>query len=448
MKAEVISIGTEILLGHIVNTNASYLSERLAELGIDVYYHTAVGDNPHRLEESIRKSVMRSDIVITTGGLGPTVDDITTETVARLINKPLILDKAILKGLKEYFRIRKYKYPPGNTRQAYIPEGAKWVANKVGTAPGLIIPFNRLTGKPANRQTIICLPGPPRELEPMFERQITPYIRKLTGGWNIRSRTIKTTGLAESQVNGMVKDLLNLKPPTTVGIYAKLKEVDLKITAKAEDEKAAGRAIMKIEKKIRSRLKDYIFGCDDERLEDAVAEKLFKKRLTIAVAESCTGGLISNRLTDVSGSSKYFLMGLVAYSNLVKAAGLGVNEKTLKKYGAVSRQVAIEMARGIKQVAGSDIGLGITGIAGPSAGSGLVPSLSRDGPTGGTKSKPVGLVYIALVKGDRKRGLTQTGYSMEQGLTPFVREFRFKGTRSEIKFQASQSALDLLRRNL
>ena len=428
MKAEIISIGTEILLGHIVNTNAAYLSERLAESGIDVYYHTTVGDNPARLAQSLKQAVGRSDIVITSGGLGPTVDDITTGTVASLAGRPLVLNRSILKDLKKYFRIRKYKFPPENVRQAYIPEGAKWIANKIGTAPGLTIEYEG--------RIIICLPGPPRELEPMFERQIIPYIRKMMGGWTIRSRTIKTTGLAESQVNGMVKDLLNLKPPTTVGIYAKLKEVDLKIMAKADDEKTADRAIRKVENKIRSRLKDYIFGCDDERLEDAVAKILFKKKLTIAVAESCTGGLVSDRLTDVSGSSKYFLMGIVAYSNLVKIARLGVNEKTLKKYGAVSRQVALEMAKGIRELAGSDIGIGITGIAGP---------------TGGTKSKPVGLVYIALVKmglTQDKRGLTQHSYTKEQGLTPFVKEFRFKGTRSEIKFQASQAALDLIRKGV
>jgi nicotinamide-nucleotide amidase len=414
MKAEIISIGTEILLGHIINTNASYLSERLAESGIDVYYHTTVGDNPQRLEESIRKSVMRSDIVITTGGLGPTVDDITAETVARLINKRLILDKTILKTLREYFKIRKYGFPPENVRQAYVPEGAKWVANKIGTAPGLIIKYEG--------RTIICLPGPPGELEPMFERRIIPHIRKMRGAWIIKSRAIKTTGLAESRVNGMVKDFLDLKPPTTVGIYARLKEVDLKITAKAKDEKAADRAIKKVEKEIRARLKNYIFGYDDERLEDAAANILFKKNRTIAIAESCTGGLVSNRLTDVSGSSGYFLMGLVAYSNRVKIAGLGVNERTLKKYGAVSRQVALEMARGIRELAGSDMGMGITGIAGPA---------------GGTGAKPVGLVFIALAK----RGLDR-----KRGLTPPVKEFRFKGTRSEIKFQASQAALDMIRK--
>jgi len=409
MKAEIISIGTEILLGHIVNTNAAYLSQRLAECGVDVFYHTTVGDNPARLSSALKQALGRSDIVITSGGLGPTVDDITTVTVANLTGRPLVLDKTILGNLKEYFRVRKHRFPPENIRQAYVPEGAKWIANNVGTAPGLIIEYE---GK-----TITCLPGPPGELEPMFDRRIVPYIRKMTGCWTIRSRTIKTTGLAESQVNGMVKDLLNLKPPTTVGIYAKLKEVDLKIMAKAKDEKTAGRAIRKVEKKIRSRLKGYIFGCDDERLEDAVAGILAEKKQTIAVAESCTGGLLSNRLTDVSGSSKYFLMGLVAYSNPVKIDGLGVNEKTLKKYGAVSRQVALEMAKGIRVVAGSDIGLGITGIAGP---------------TGGTRSKPVGLVYIALVINKRQ----------------VVKEFHFKGSRSEIKFQTSQAALDLIRKNL
>lgn len=374
MNAEIISIGTEILLGHIVNTNTAYLSGKLAELGIDVYFHTAVGDNPSRLTESVDKALARSDMVITTGGLGPTVDDITAETIRRVSEKNPI-----------------------------------FVKNKVGTAPGLIIEDHD--------KIIICLPGPPRELEPMFEHNIIPYLKKrFKSSWIIKSRLIKTTGLAELQVDGLVKDLLKLTPPTTVGIYAKLGEVDLRIMAKAKNELEAKKAIGKIERVIKSRLKDYIFGSDDETLEEAVGMILTKKKKAIAIAESCTGGLISDRITNVSGSSRYFMASVISYSNESKENFFGVSGKSLKKYGAVSKEVAFQMAKGIKFLACVDIGLGITGIAGP---------------TGATKKKTIGLVYIALVT-DKKK---------------IVKELRFRGSRKDIKFQASQVALDLIRRN-
>jgi len=265
---------------------------------------------------------------------------------------------------------------------------------------------------------IICLPGPPRELEPMFENDIIPYLKKtfnLSGV--IKSRTVKTTGLAESLINGKVKDLLAIKPPITVGIYAKLGEVDLKIMAKADDEKAADRNIRKIEAIIRKRLKGYIFGCDDETLEGAVGKLLIKNKKTLAVAESCTGGLISSRITDSPGSSKYFIDGVVSYSNESKENLLGVKRATLKRYGAVSKGVALEMAMGVRHYSCVDIGLAVTGITGP---------------IGATRSKPIGLVHIALVSGKRR----------------ISKEFRFRGTRWEIKFQASQAALNLLRKNL
>ena len=386
MNAEIISIGTELLLGHILNTNTAFLSRKLAESGIDVYNTSVVGDNPRRIVEALKQAFDRSDIVITTGGLGPTVDDVTIETIAKFISRKL-------------------------TRQAYMPEGVKWIRNMVGTAPGLVINYR---GK-----VIVCLPGPPRELNPMFEAAILPILKKrFRSSWVIKSRAIKITGLAESQVNKLVKDLLELKPPTTVGIYAKLGEVDLKIMAKAKNEKIARDAIIKIEKKINMRLKGHIFGYDDDTLESAVGKLLISKKKTIAVAESCTGGLLSGRITDVSGSSNYFVLGLVAYSNLVKIARLGVDEKVLMKSGAVSKEVACQMASGVRLLAGTDIGIGITGIAGP---------------TGKTRNKPVGLVYIALDK---------------KGQAPFVREFRFKGSREEIKFQASQAALDLIRKTI
>jgi len=410
MNAEIICIGTELLLGHIVNTNTSFLSQKLAEAGIDVYHHIAVGDNHARLIAAFRQALSRADIVITSGGLGPTVDDITIETLASLIGRKLILNKMLLKDVKEYFISKKIKFPKESIRQAYIPEGVKWVHNNVGTAPGIIAEYAD--------KVIICLPGPPREIEPMFVKELVPYLKKrLAANWVIKSRTIKIAGSAESQVDGKVRDLLNLKPPTTVGIYAKLGQVDLKIMSKARSDRKANIAISKIERKIRARFKDHIFGCDDETLEGAVGEILTAKKKTIAFAESCTGGLVSNRITNVGGSSRYFKMAVVAYSNTIKENILGVSWALLTKYGAVSRQVALEMAKGIKFLACVDIAVSVTGIAGP---------------TGATKYKPVGLVYVALVTGKKQ----------------IVKEFRFKGSREEVKFQASQVALDLIRRNI
>jgi len=410
MNAEIVSIGTELLLGDIVNTNAAFLSGKLAEAGIDVFHQITVGDNPARLTAAILRALGRSDIVITSGGLGPTVDDITMETIAHILRKPLVLDKTVLRRVKAYFKLRDVKFPEECVRQAYIPEGVTRVYNKVGTAPGLVAKYAT--------KLIVCLPGPPREIEPMFNNTILPLLRKnLKNDWVIRSRTIKTTGLAESQVDGKVRDLLNLKPPTTVGIYAKLRQVELKIMAKARTEKEALGNISGIERKIRLRLGEYIFGRDGETLESAVGSILAKKGLTIATAESCTGGLLANRITNVPGSSRYFMSGVVTYSNESKENLLGVGSKTIRRYGAVSEQVALEMAAGIKHFACVDIGASITGVAGPD---------------GETAKKPVGLVFIALAYG-RKRAAFK---------------FRFSGSREEVKFQASQAALDLIRRSI
>lgn len=376
MTVEIISIGTELLLGHIVNTNTAFLSQKLAEAGIDVYNTSVVGDNPKRLTDSLKLALGRAEVVITTGGLGPTVDDITVGTIIDLIDE----------------------------------KNVKWIENKVGTAPGLVTNYR---GK-----MIVCLPGPPRELKPMLENDILPIIKKKRKSSRIiKSRTIKITGLPESFVNNKVKNLLKLKPPTTVGIYAKLGQVELKVMSKAGSEKTAAMAIGRIEKKIRYKLKDFIFGCDDDTLEGAVGKLLTEKKLTIAIAESCTGGLLSNRLTNVSGSSRYFVMGLVAYSNSIKENILGVSKETLRKRGAVSKETALEMAKRVRSLAGTDIGVGITGIAGPG---------------GSTKSKPVGLVYISIVTKTKR----------------MVKELRFKGSREEIKFQASQAVLDSIRRNV
>jgi len=410
MNAEIISIGTEILLGQILNTNHQLLSLRLAGLGIDVYYQSTVGDNPQRLAQAIRQGLNRSDIVITTGGLGPTVDDITLDVISRLLSKKLIYSKKIACKISSHFGRQCLKMPRENLRQAHIPEGAKILENDVGTAPGFIVEEN---GK-----ILIALPGPPRELNPMFGRFVAPYLKKKTGSdWVIKIRTLNITGLPESAVDQKVNDLLKSPPPVTVGIYAKPALIELKIMAKAKNDKAAKALIDKIDRKISARLKKYIFGRDDETLERAVGEKLAKAHKTLAIAESCTGGLISDRITNIPGSSKYFKMGIVVYSNEAKISQLNIPPAVISKYGAVSRQTAIKMAKNIREISGADIGLSVTGIAGPA---------------GATRTKPVGLVYIAV--------------SVSKKI--IWKEFHFKGEREMIKFRSSQAALDLIRRSL
>ena len=414
MKAEIICIGTELLLGHIVNTNASFIAKKLAELGIDHYYQTTLGDNPQRLSETIKKGLSRSDFVITTGGLGPTVDDITTQTIANVTGKRLVLENAVLKKINNYFKRQGRNIPKGSLRQALIPEGAKWLKNPFGTAPGLIVE--------AGEKAVIALPGPPREMQPMVENYIVPYLKtrcwgngvRDTGHPIIKSRALRLIGLAEPRVNDRVKDLLNLSGAVTVGIYTKQREVELKIMAKKENEKSANKEIGRIEKIIRKRLKDYIYGADDETLEAAVGIALLRKRKTIAVAESCTGGLISDLLTNVPGSSNYFKEGLVAYSNECKIKALGVPAEDIKKYGVVSAQVATKMAQGIRNKTGVDIGIGVTGIAGPG---------------GATKTKPAGLVYIALTSKNKT----------------ICKQYNFLGSRIDIKYSAAKATLDLIR---
>ena len=410
MKAEIISIGTELLLGHVVNTNTSYISQKMAELGIDVYYHSTVGDNEKRISDALREALKRSDIIFTTGGLGPTVDDITVATISKTIEYNLILNKQIAEDIKGYFKKRHLSFPKGSLRQAYIPEGSVWFKNAVGTAPGLIIKYHT--------RLIICLPGPPRELNPILEKGLIPYLKKRFKTKElIRSRSIKLIGIPEAAVNTKVKNLLKLDGSTTVGIYTRLGEVSLKITAKAKNEKECNNNIKNIESKIRKIFSSFIYGADTETLEEIAGKPLLKHKKTISIAESCTGGLVSNSITDIDGSSKYFKMGIIAYSNKVKISRLDVLPKTLKEHGAVSKEVALSMAKGVRKAAGTDIGIGITGIAGP---------------RGGTKTKPVGLVYIALIS-DKKQ---------------ISKKFFFAGKRKEIKFLASRAALELLRKNL
>jgi len=410
MTAEIISVGTELLLGHIINTNAVYLSGELSRLGIDLYHRRTVGDNPARLAGAIDEALSRSDIVFTIGGLGPTVDDITLYAVGSATSRALVCDKKVEANIARHFRTRGLKKTPKDAlRQALVPHGALWFENKVGTAPGILIEHGK--------KILVALPGPPRELIPIFEKNIAPFLKRkgLAGKSRIKTRQLKIVGMVEAEVNRRVKDLLSIGPLTTLGIYVHLGEVELKITSKAINAKTADRKIAKIEKQIRKKLGGYIYGTDSETLEFVVGKMLAKQRKTLAIAESCTGGLITSRITDVSGSSKYFKTGVITYSDKAKVDLAGVSKEKLKDCGAVSKEVALEMASGIRRLSKSDIGMGVTGIAGP---------------TGATKGKPVGLVYVAIAT---KKG-------------KFVQLCRFTGNRREIKLQSSTAALDLLRK--
>jgi len=343
------------------------------------------------------------------GGLGPTVDDITAFSICKATSRELVFEKKIKNLIIGHYKKRGLKATPKDAiRQAYIPSGSRWFTNRVGTAAGILIE--------QGKKAIIALPGPPRELIPIFEDNVVPYLKKKSpaGNWTIKTKRIKVVGLVEARVNSIVKDLLSIGPETTLGIYVHLGEVELKINSKARNERIAGREIEKIEKKIRKRLGKYIYGTDDESLEFVIGKMLAGRRKTLAIAESATGGLIANRITNISGSSRYFKTGIIAYSNKAKEDLLAVPADKIKKYGAVSKEVALLMAKGMKGFSKANLSLGVTGIAGPK---------------GRTKAKPAGLVYIAVVTGKKKA----------------VKEYRFTGNREEIKQQASTAALDLIR---
>ena len=410
VSAEIISVGTEILLGHIINTNSSYLAAKLAEIGIDLFHQSVIGDNPARFSAALKNALRRSDIVITSGGLGPTVDDITISAIAMAIGHPLVPNKGVVKSIRSYFKKKRLKMHSYVLRQAYVPKGALAIKNTVGTAPCSIMDY---CGK-----TIVALPGPPRELIPIFEKAVAPYLTKKYGLRPIIfTRTIRTVGQSESSVNKKIKKFLTMKGGVTAGIYARPNEVDIKITAKAQNKRKALRQIKKVEKKIIHILGNIVYGFDDDTLEKVVGKELLKRKWGLSIAESCTGGLIANRISNIPGSSKYFDRGIITYSNKSKVMELGVNKKLIKKYGAVSNHVAVAMARGMLKKSCSDIAVAVTGIAGP---------------TGGTKKKPVGLAYIAVAQPRKVECI----------------ERHFIGNRADIKYQVSTAALDLLRKTL
>ncbi|MGN0308558.1 MAG: competence/damage-inducible protein A [Lachnospiraceae bacterium] len=407
MTVELISVGTEILMGNIVNTNAAFLAEQCAAFGFSCYFQTVVGDNEKRLSETIETALTRADILILSGGLGPTQDDITRETVAKVLGKKLVFHEHSRKRIEEFFYLRKRKITDNNWKQAYIPEGATVIDNENGTAPGLIIEHEK--------KHILLLPGPPGELKPMFKNKMLPYLTGLEQSV-IRSAMVKLCGIGESTAETRILDLLEGQTNPTIAPYAKTGEVHLRVSAKAESEERAEELIRPVVEELKGRFGSLIYTLkEEETLEQAVAASLKKKGWKLATAESCTGGMLAARLTGVPGVSEVFETGLITYADGTKQKLLGVRKETLKQYGAVSSQTAEEMVQGLALSTGAEVTLSITGIAGPG---------------GGSRKKPVGLVFM--------------GCKVMDEIT--VKEFHFSGNRQKIRESAVASALTLIRR--
>ncbi len=406
------AVGTELLLGQIVDTNSAYLSRRLAELGVDVYFKSCVGDNVRRVESTLQLALSRSDLVVVTGGLGPTDDDVTVAAVAEVIGRKLVYSAQVDSDIAEYFRKSGRQPTDNNRKQAMVIEGCTIIRNQVGTAPGQIVED---AGK-----TIVLVPGVPREMTWMMENTVIPYLRQKAQsaeGAVIRSRILRTAGIGESALVAEIEDILSSQTNPTIAPYASDGLVDLRITAKAPDDETARQMIDGVAEGVRSRLGGLIYSENDETLAEVVGRLLSAKAETIALAESCTGGLLGKLITDVPGSSQYFLGGTVTYSNESKTKLLGVQSEILERHGAVSRQCAAAMALGVKRLFGSSVSVSVTGLAGPG---------------GGTATKPVGLVYAAVVR----NGLLSTARLL------------LNGNRDQIRSRACVAILNLLRRVL
>lgn len=406
MKVEIIAVGTEILLGNIVNTNAAFLAEECASIGLYCYYQSVVGDNEDRLKETLETAMKRADVILLSGGLGPTQDDLTKETAAKVCGRELVMDEHSKKLIAEYFEKRNSKPTDNNWKQALIPKDAIVIDNANGTAPGIIIE--------TEHNTVVLMPGPPNEIVPMFLNQIKPYLMKKTNQVLI-SQTVKVCGVGESKAETMIADLIEKQTNPTIATYAKTGEVHLRVTASGEDEKQAKKLIKPMVKELKNRFGQSIYTTDtDVTLEQAIVDLLIANDLTISTAESCTGGLLAGRLINVPGVSEVFKRGLITYSNKAKRKMIGVKKVTLDKYGAVSEQVAVEMAKGTSLLTKADVTVSVTGIAGPD---------------GGSEEKPVGLVYIACcVKGKVT-----------------VKRYLFSGNRSKIRESTVSAGLVLLR---
>lgn len=409
MIVEIISVGTEILLGNIVNTNAAYLAEKCAGIGLSCFYQDVVGDNEERLTQVIRTALSRADILLLSGGLGPTQDDLTKEAAAKVVGRNLYLHEPSKEAITHFFQNRGMEITENNWKQAMMPEGCIVLDNPNGTAPGVILEDN---GK-----HIVLMPGPPNEMIPMFENAVAPYLNALEPGI-IYSQTVKVCGIGESKAESMVEDLINSQSNPTIATYAKTGEVHLRVTARAEDEKEAKKLVKPYVKELKGRFGNHIYTTqEDVTLEKAVIDLLLANNLTVSTVESCTGGMLAARLINVPGVSEVFKTGYITYSNKSKRKILGIKKSTLEKHGAVSPEIAKEMAKGATLFTKADVTVGITGIAGPD---------------GGSEDKPVGLVYIACSVCGRVN----------------VRECHFSGNRTKIRESSVSAALSLMRESI
>ena len=408
MKTEIITVGTEILLGDILNTNTHYLSNELANMGIDVYYQITVGDNEQRLLSQLKESFKRSDLVILTGGLGPTEDDITKEVCAKYFNMEMEFHEQSWDKIIEIHNKMNRKPTENNRKQAYFPKGSLILPNKYGTAPGCIME--------KDKKTIIVMPGPPKEMKPMFDNYVKPFLLK--DNKNIlKSKVLRIIGIGESKIENDLLDLIDKQINPTIATYAKDGECTVRITAKGKNEKEVESLIEPISNEIKSRFKEKVYGEDDTAIEDDVAKILVDNNLTIAVAESCTGGMVAADLINYPGISSVFMEGCVTYSNEAKMMTLNVKKETLNTVGAVSEQCAKEMSEGVAARHNTNIGLSTTGIAGPE---------------GGSEDKPVGLVYMGITINNKT----------------IVKKYIFNGNRQQIRSRACKTLLNDLRLEL
>ena len=403
MKVEVITTGTELLLGEILNTNFTWLAQELNLRGFDVLYQTTVGDNPVRMKEVLDIAAGRADIVITSGGLGPTRGDITKELVAEYCGADMYMNLEVWNHIHDLLSRRNICIAANNEKQALVPSGAIVLKNETGTAPGLVLEHGKTT--------FVMLPGPPFELKHVCEQELFPYLENRFPELGIiKSHTLKLRGIGESNLAEMLDDIIVRQSNPTIALYARRGEILIRLTAKAPSAEEADALIAGMQQKVEKVIGTYVYGYDEDTLPEVLGKELLSRKLTIAFAESCTGGLASSMMTDVPGSSEYVKGSVISYTNEVKNQILDVSKATLSKKGAVSEETALEMAEGIKELIGSDMAVSITGLAGPG---------------GGTRKKPVGLVYIAVTDAN--------GAS--------CRKFNFAGTRTQIKQRAALAAL-------
>ena len=408
MQIEIVTIGYEVLSGRTLDTNFSWLARALEEVSVQVSWHTSVGDEPKVIGEVLRRALDRADAVVVTGGLGPTPDDLTRKAVATALRRPLQLDETVLESIRERARRANRKLPASVETQALLPRGAQAWPNPVGTAPGLLIVHG---GKP-----VILLPGVPQEMEALGTQFVVPYLRERTGR-TVESFTLRTAGVYESMLHEAIGKMPSRWPATALAYLPSYSGVDLRVTTAGVDAEAVRSTAARARRELLERVASVVYGGAGDTMEGVVGQLMIEQKLHLATAESCTGGLLAKRITDVPGASRYFERGFVTYSNQAKVQMLGVQAADLEAHGAVSAPVAEQLARGARHVSGAEVGIGITGIAGPE---------------GGTATKPVGTVFIAV--------------SSPKGEA--VRTFRFMGNRVAVRERATQTALDLVRRHL